>query len=138
MSYETDRGYILYYRKCVFWCIWRGHHCAGLTFPSICFDCISLCLLFSPLSVLSCLSPPLPFSPSVFLRTTFRFITPVTRPAKLSSPHFIPSLGTWLSLVHCCACLSPLSSPSLPEMTLSHLHIELLSSPLSPFQPSLY
>ncbi len=88
----------------------------------ICFYCTSLCL------VLSSLHSPHP-CPSVFLRTAFLFITPVSHPAKFSSLHFILSLGTWLSLLYCCACLPPfLCLPPRDDSKSSSHRTTLISS----------
>lgn len=94
--------------------------------------------LFSPRLLYSHLFPHLCLSLlSIFLKTTFLFITPVPHHAKFSSLHFILSLGTWLSLFHRCARLSLSLSrhfaPSLPpwDVSKSSSHRTTLISSLS-------
>lgn len=111
--------------------VWQ--HCARLSVPQHDLFLLYIVVSFPLLPYYTLIFSSMPVFPTTL------FITPVYHPAKFCSLHFILPLATWFALLCRCAHLTPsLSSPSLPEMTLSHLHTELLSSPLPPFQPSLY
>lgn len=122
----------------------KGNYYPGLSIPpSFCAYCTSLRLVLSSLVVLSSVSSSFCFAPFLSfseLHSCLSLLLPALPNSFLYTLFYPWAPGSFfLSLLHCCVSI-PFSlsfflcTPPpffFLEMTPSHLHIELLSSPLS-------